>query len=145
MYKQCQYNTRMGQFAAPQGLATLSLHFASIILSITVRQRNQALCWNYSATFFNWLFMFYKKNCQNCRMTRRHQSNWYHILRPVHLQKNVAFSSSSSTTLSAKITVVVSTAEWNSCAMHIHVHVVSINEWCYYFDHCILNSAICWA
>ena len=104
-------------------------HWVYIILSITVRQRNQALCWNYSATFFNWLFMFYKKNCQNCRMTRRHQSNWYHILRPVHLQKNVAFSSSSSTTLSAKITVVVSTAEWNSCAMHIHVHVVHEHKW----------------
>lgn len=37
----------MGQFAALQGLATLSVHFASIILSITARQRN------YSAAFFN--------------------------------------------------------------------------------------------
>lgn len=43
----------MRQFAAPQGLATLSLHFTSIILRITGRQRNQALCWNYSARFFD--------------------------------------------------------------------------------------------
>ena len=74
-------------------------HYAGIILSITVRKKNRALCWNNSAKFLL-LFVLYKNFAKTMGFPQKTPAQVPHFLTRSGY-KNMAFSSSSSTTLSA--------------------------------------------
>jgi len=74
-------------------------HYAGINLSIIVRQKNRALCWNNSAKFLR-LFVLYKNFAKTMGFPEKTPAQVPHFLTRSGY-KNMASSSSRSTTLSA--------------------------------------------